>query len=156
VRLRTVKTNSMARDRGKRTSSAVAARRADRSSLTPIANTARPISSAGTSRNQTSTVSYRTSPRMAADSIPVKPSFSPSSVPARGSPRSVARASEDNPSTMPLFKLAQLTKKEQRVNLKKLTSFLEKHGNNSYNFLHFRSRQRKCSLQGNTLLSTAP
>jgi hypothetical protein len=29
---------------------------------------------------------------------------------------------------MPLFKLAQLTKKEQRVNVKKLTAFLERHG----------------------------
>ena len=35
---------------------------------------------------------------------------------------------EENPNTMPLFRLAQLTKEQQRVNTKKLVTFLDKNG----------------------------
>lgn len=91
------------------------------------------------SRNHSSPTSYKSAPRLPLSASHGsggrgKPS-SPHSVAAvrsSGSTTSAAERSsprpEDDPFAMPLFKLAQLTKKEQRVNAKKLTAFLDRHG----------------------------
>jgi hypothetical protein len=121
-----------------RPASAPAARSKNESSSTqPLTNTARPVNNSQSSRNHSSASSYRSSPRLPANQTARQsPPLSVSPGVKRGpqisdrsryggpSPKSV----EDDPSSMPLFKLAQLTKKEQRVNVKKLTAFLERHG----------------------------